>query len=240
MHFFEKISVFSLPSRSFLESIWQVSQLFFQQTNLSAILLFFWPQILQMSLVSVLLLSNNLQLVIFMLMPLLLNLLRLELFFLFFSELVILLFFMLKLIPQVINLFLELRNLCKEALFFGEEYRKFWVKFLSDVFKGYVWDESGILQREICVGGFILSEEPMSDGLTFVGVSVRGDDGVVHLGLGDGTCPLLFKRFNEVVIFAIHLNIFYKVYGYNEWLKSARSLIIHVKSFLYNFLILHL
>ena len=80
---------------------------------------------MQIFLVSVFLLSNNLQLVIFMLMPLLLNLLRLELFFLFFSELVIFLFFMLKLIPQVINLFLELGNLCKEALFFGEEYRKF-------------------------------------------------------------------------------------------------------------------
>lgn len=48
----------------------------------------------------------------------------------------------------------------------------------------------------------------MSYGLPFIGVSVSGDDGIVHLSFGDGTDPLLLEAFDKVVILTIHVNNF--------------------------------
>jgi hypothetical protein len=74
-----------------------------------------------------------------------------------------------------------LGNFSQEGLFFGEVGRKFSIQFLSEVFEGNVGDEFGILQRKICNGRLVLPLQPMSDGLSFVGLSIGGYHGLYNL-----------------------------------------------------------
>ena len=83
---------------------------------------------------------------------------------------------------------------------------------MSEILEGDVGDEIGILKRKICDGGFIVSCEPVSDGLSFIGLSIGSNDRVLHLSLGDGAGPFLFETSDEVVVLVIHLNNNYKVY----------------------------
>ena len=95
--------------------------------DLSALLLFFGSEFLQLSLVGVFLLSDNFQLVILMLVSFFFDSLGLELSFLFFNQFFIVLFFMCELIPQVCDIFFELGNFSQKGLLFGKVYRKFGV-----------------------------------------------------------------------------------------------------------------
>ena len=83
---------------------------------------------------------------------------------------------------------------------------------MSEIFEGKVGDEIGIFERKVCDRRFVLPFQPLGNGLSFICVSIGGDDGVKYLSFGDGTGGLLFEGFDEVVAFAIHLNNFYKVY----------------------------
>ncbi len=133
----------------------------------------------------------------------------LELILLFLSQFLILLHLLFEFIFEVCDLFLELWNLSKKGLFFGEELWEFWVNFLSDVLEGQIGNERGIGEWEISDRRFILSLEPVGDGIAFVGMSVGSDDGVEDGWFGDGAGALLFEGFDEVMVFSVHIKIIY-------------------------------
>ncbi len=132
-----------------------------------------------------------------------------ELILLFLSQFLILMHLLFELIFEVGDLFLELWNLSQISLFFGEELWEFWVNFLGDVLEGEIGDERGIGEWEIGDRRFILSLEPVGDGIAFVRMAVGSDDGVEDGWFGDGAGALLLKGFDEVVVFSVHIKIIY-------------------------------
>ena len=127
-------------------------------------------------------------------------------------------------------------NFSQEGLFFSKVGRKFGIQFLSEVFKGNVGDEFGIFERKICNGRFVLPFQPVSDGLSFIGVSIGSYHGLYHLSFGYGAGTLLLKGFNKVRAFAIHINNFYKVYQIKSVIYWSKILqILHVSGISYFF-----
>lgn len=99
---------------------------------------------------------------------------------------------------------------------------------MGEAFEGQVRDKFGVFEGKVRDGGFVLSFEPVSDGLSFVGVSIGGDDGFVDHGFRNGTGPLLFEGLDKELVLAIHINNFYKVYQIKVKIYSC-NMIYHTR-----------
>lgn len=147
---------------------------------------------------------HDVDLLIFLFLSIFFNFFGFELPFLSLVKFLNSLFFMFKFIFKEFNLFLELFDLGSEVFFFFEESREFMIKFLSEVLESMVGDECLVGEGKISSGTFVAVFEPLSNGISFIGMPIGSNDWVFNDSVTDGTGPLFLEAQDEAVILWVH------------------------------------